>query len=168
MLDPLSYFSTLLKIRMLIKIGIRPEIYFACMLTRIETKMVHHYYLSIGIQFLEMRKQRKEITVNKKRDGNAVDGRQDSTLWLIYHASGAQAGAGGVKGKLITWMKFVLPLMFFCIVLTRGSGRGGVHPGTRTTLSPRPLRTVTSCPPIIVIVPAPSRSFLFIAPWATW
>ena len=65
MLDPpLSYFSTLLKIRMLIKIGIRPEIYFACMLTRIETKMVHHYYLSIGIQFLEMRKQRKEIPVN--------------------------------------------------------------------------------------------------------
>ena len=67
------------------------------MLTRIETKIVHHYYLSIGIQFLEMRKQRKEITVNKKWDGNAVDGRQDSTLWLIYHASGAQAGAGGTK-----------------------------------------------------------------------
>ena len=53
-----------------------------------------------------MRKQRKEIPVNKKRDEYAIIGRQDSTLWLIYHASGAQAGAGGVKGKLSKYFIF--------------------------------------------------------------
>ena len=111
-----------------------------------------------------MRKQRKEIPVNKKRDEYAIIGRQDSTLWLIYHASGAQAGAGGVKGKVITWMKFVLALMFFCIVLTRGSGRGGVHPDTASFADGHLVSTHHYGDR----VPAPSRSFLFIAPWATW